>query len=139
MTDHLPDVELTTAQEERAKIICNMICAHVYRNSERAARLIVHLQDRVAELEGHWLAIFGERDFDNAAQWVADLLWNQRPPSMTPAEQPLTWETFWQAVRESNWAPSPDDLRKILNKQIEQGAGPEIPPCTAVTTDGTPK
>lgn len=123
MSEHLPDVELTDEQDDRATALERA----VIERPASAACLIVYQQDRIAEL------IESLRQQESQLRTALDEL----RAITTQAEQPLTWETFWQAVRESNWNPSPDDLRKILNKQIEQGAGPEIPACTAVTTEAT--
>lgn len=35
--------------------------------------------ERLRKVETAWLEIFGERDAENAAKWVAELLWYQRP------------------------------------------------------------
>lgn len=50
MSEHLPDVQLTPEQEERALAIVGD-GFDMYESEVKAARLIVHLQDRVAELE----------------------------------------------------------------------------------------
>lgn len=131
MSEHLPDVELTDAQEARARALLSAEIVEVPGAQLRAARLIVHLQDRVAALEE--IPTVVESESGNPG-WVSAKDAVKLLAEARKRKQPLTWETFWQAVRESNWTPSPDDLRKILNRQIEQGAGPEIPACIAVTT-----
>lgn len=58
---------------------------------------------------------------------------NIEQPEPEPEPVPLTWETFWQKVREINWTPSPDDLRKILNATVINGAGTSAPACVTAT------
>jgi len=66
-----------------------------------------------------------------------------QPPSV-----PLTYETFWQRVRETGWNPSPDDLRKLLTEAeatlpgVVEGLreklrvyGGHIPPCSGSPCD----
>lgn len=50
MTDQLPEVQLTPEQEARAQVIVGD-GFDMFESELRAARLIVHLQDRVKELE----------------------------------------------------------------------------------------
>src|SRR5688572_1612516 len=47
--------------------------------------------------------------------------------SPKPWRYGLTYEQFWQRVRESGWNPSPDELRALLQAQKEREAGSGVP------------
>jgi hypothetical protein len=52
----------------------------------------------------------GSSKFLNAVQALREAL-RARGDEGTP---PLTWETFWQQVRERDWNPTPEQMRRIL-------------------------
>lgn len=65
-------------------------------NNEDESSLVRSAADEIERLQSAWDGIFGERDRDNAAQWVADLLANQRD-----ADEP-------SAVRHEKWCNALD-------------------------------
>lgn len=126
MSEHLPDIELSLEQEERAALLD----WDVNVRPHEAARLIVHLQERVAELERH----LNKADIERA--WAVGKL-KEAMSASWPAT--MTYEEFFRRVRELGWNPTAEEVRKILEARVIESASPlNIPPCVSETTGEHP-
>lgn len=127
MSEHLPDVELTPEQEARAASIWESL---TYKGARDGARLIVHQQDRIAELEliaraAQAVCAYDWSDNDDEAVAAMDGLNDAVVPWLARRLVPMTQEsqlrTALGELRQS--AENPFDKSKAVFAGKSKGDG----------------
>jgi hypothetical protein len=86
--------------------------------------ILEHGRDRIIDLGGQCDPLEVMESGDPHLRIVREIIAKHErgPPAQLPHHDgegeekagPLTYETFWERVRETGWNPSPDELRKLL-------------------------